>query len=205
MECGTQERLSSWQVHFGKSLPKGVDQEERRSQEKWFPADFRRRWRLSEALMGKGAFVRRNQQGGSAAGVEESAFRCHCSLTTALLNSHEGSGESDSSHGSGRRCTLLSTFLHRGHRAVVPAKLMRQAAWFCCSLAACPSGLPQSAFFTVERDLEQDCNTTEANEKPPPPPLGAARSMERLPQHRQPLLSSEGLPSNMLWKLVSPI
>ena len=61
-----------------------------------------------------------------------------------------------------------------------------------------PSGLPQSAFFTVERHLEQDCNTTEANEKPPPPPLGAARSMERLPQHRQPLLSSEGLPSNML-------
>ena len=128
MECGTQERLSRWQVHFGKSLPKGVDQEERRSQEKWFPADFRRRWRLSAALMGKGAFVRRSQQGGSAAGVEESAFRCHCSLTTTLLNSHEGSGESDSSHGSGRRCTLLSTFLHRGHRAVVPAKLMRQAA-----------------------------------------------------------------------------
>ena len=84
--------------------------------------------RLLEALMGRGAFVRRNQQGGSAAGVEESAFRCHCNLTTALLNSHEGSGESDSSHGSRRRFTLLCTFLHRGHRVVVPAKLMRQAA-----------------------------------------------------------------------------
>ena len=128
MECGTQERLSRWQVHFGKSLPKGVDQEKRRSQEKWFPADFRRRLSFVRSSDGKGAFVRRNQQGASAAGVEESAFRCHCSLTTALLNSHEGSGDSDSSHGSGRCCTLLSAFLHRGHRAVVPAKLMRQAA-----------------------------------------------------------------------------
>lgn len=155
--------------------PKTVHWAKQRIEAKLACADFKRD--LSEEMLR--AFAGRSKLLRSAAQLRESAFRCHCKLTAAFPKLQEGLGSFESSpyplqqfqECSVQHLDLLTEALGQWAQQSSRGKPRTHHDLYASSY------LPSTVTFTVRTGPQQDCSTTNANERHLPQPAGEGSGM----------------------------